>query len=169
MARRGGKGGAPTARDRSKKAPKSNPRLENAAARYTTTIQLLRFLCRMGRKKCPHVETMEKSLCAGSVPVCPQDEDGDEGDGDGGGGDGGDCPVTSWSEWSPCSVSCGEEGNICAKKRRFLPSHLSSFAHKTPFCGIVTELGQPATLITFLRMIHSFSTRKKALIDKRRR
>ena len=29
---------------------------------------------RMGRKKCPHVETIEKRMCAGRESVCPQQE-----------------------------------------------------------------------------------------------
>jgi hypothetical protein len=61
-----------------------------------------RFFNRMGRKKCPHVDTMEKAPCAGMIsPVCPSNDGGDD--------DGGDphCAVTSWSDWSPCSVSCG--------------------------------------------------------------
>lgn len=60
----------------------------------------------MGRKKCPHVEIMEKSMCAGAASVCPEV--------DGGGLSKDDdasrsqhCAVTSWSDWSPCSVSCG--------------------------------------------------------------
>ena len=62
----------------------------------------------MGRKKCPHVDTMEKSMCAGATEACP-----DLHGADGAGGADADadphCAVTSWSEWSPCSVSCGEE------------------------------------------------------------
>ena len=62
----------------------------------------------MGRKKCPHVETLEKQMCAGETPVCPTL-----------GFEGEEqnqkkfyiaphCAVTSWSEWSPCSVTCGK-------------------------------------------------------------
>eukprot|EP00095_Tigriopus_kingsejongensis_P009624 maker-scaffold94_size379870-snap-gene-0.14 protein:Tk09624 transcript:maker-scaffold94_size379870-snap-gene-0.14-mRNA-1 annotation:"hypothetical protein DAPPUDRAFT_321105" len=65
-----------------------------------------RFFNRMGRKKCPHVDTMEKSMCAGDTAVCPQYPDG--GDGSTDPENDPHCGVTSWSEWSPCSVSCGK-------------------------------------------------------------
>ena len=64
----------------------------------------------MGRKKCPHVETLEKQMCAGKTPVCPSM--GLEGEGqyemDVGYNIAPHCAVTSWSEWSPCSVTCGK-------------------------------------------------------------
>ncbi|XP_059082826.1 spondin-1-like [Tigriopus californicus] len=65
-----------------------------------------RFFNRMGRKKCPHVETMEKSLCAGETAVCPEYLGGPNGPNDPENDP--HCGVTSWSEWSPCSVSCGK-------------------------------------------------------------
>lgn len=65
-----------------------------------------RFFNRMGRKKCPHVETMEKSHCAGDTAVCPEYQGGPNGPNDPENDP--HCGVTSWSEWSPCSVSCGE-------------------------------------------------------------
>ena len=66
----------------------------------------------MGRKKCPHVETMNKTLCAGQLsPVCPfPDSAAAEAAGSRAGAVSADpyCAVTDWSDWSPCSVSCGE-------------------------------------------------------------
>jgi len=58
-----------------------------------------KFFHRMGRKKCPHVDTVQKELCAGRT-VCPQGQDVQEADPR--------CALTDWSEWSPCSISCGE-------------------------------------------------------------
>ena len=63
----------------------------------------------MGRKKCPHVETIKKEMCAGKSSVCPSiqlkqlqpsSDDLNENIAP-------HCAVTSWSEWSPCSVTCG--------------------------------------------------------------
>ena len=65
-----------------------------------------RFFNRMGRKKCPHVDTFEKSMCSGAAPDCPEELDAVVEDSMSPGGDP-NCAVTSWSEWSPCSVSCG--------------------------------------------------------------
>lgn len=72
-------------------------------------LRTRRFLNRMGRKKCPHVETMDRRSCAGSVPTCPEPEEEKRIMASP------DCAVTSWSEWSPCSVSCGKCNTGCLK------------------------------------------------------
>ncbi|XP_023341710.1 spondin-1 [Eurytemora carolleeae] len=61
-------------------------------------IRTRRFFNRMGRKQCPHVETVMKEECGGSQNEClaGQIEWIDP-----------SCAVTEWSLWSPCSVSCG--------------------------------------------------------------
>ena len=65
-------------------------------------LRTRRFSNRMGRKKCPHVDTTERRSCAGIEPTCPEDPDEKRILASP------DCAVTSWSEWSPCSVSCGK-------------------------------------------------------------
>jgi len=60
-------------------------------------VRTRRFYNRMGRKQCPHVETVMKKECPGKMS-CPAGsrEQIDPA-----------CAVTDWSLWSPCSVSCG--------------------------------------------------------------
>ncbi|XP_030767480.1 spondin-1 isoform X2 [Sitophilus oryzae] len=53
------------------------------------------FLDNMGRKKCPHITTVEKEKCMGQPCANVQPEDPM-------------CPTTPWSDWSPCSASCGK-------------------------------------------------------------
>ena len=66
-------------------------------------LRTRRFLNRMGRKKCPHVETTERRSCAGSEATCPGTPEAETRV-----LANPDCAVTSWSDWSPCSVSCGK-------------------------------------------------------------
>ncbi|KAJ8913028.1 hypothetical protein NQ315_002043 [Exocentrus adspersus] len=55
------------------------------------------FIDRMGRKKCPHISTVEKESCIGPECQAGQIEVADP-----------MCPTTDWSDWSPCSASCGK-------------------------------------------------------------
>lgn len=54
------------------------------------------FLDNMGRKKCPHIVVVEKQKCM--QPDCSVTDivapDAM-------------CPTTTWSDWSPCSTTCG--------------------------------------------------------------
>ncbi|KAK9875790.1 hypothetical protein WA026_009580 [Henosepilachna vigintioctopunctata] len=62
-------------------------------------MRVKHFLNKMGRKKCLHIPTVEKEKCM--MPACtgeaakPDSPDSM-------------CPTTEWSDWSPCSVSCGK-------------------------------------------------------------
>lgn len=65
------------------------------------TMRTRYFKEKTGRKKCPHITTIEKDKCM--RPDCI-----------GGGGEPQQqvqdpmCPTTEWSDWSPCSASCGK-------------------------------------------------------------
>ncbi|ENN79595.1 hypothetical protein YQE_03965, partial [Dendroctonus ponderosae] len=56
------------------------------------------FVDNMGMKKCPHVTTVEKEKCMG--PPCTGVQTVEVKDQM--------CPTTDWSDWSPCSASCGK-------------------------------------------------------------
>jgi hypothetical protein len=53
----------------------------------------------MGRKKC-NLETRQSKSCVGVLEECNSVEDMIKPDPD--------CALTPWSEWSPCSVTCGK-------------------------------------------------------------
>ncbi|XP_050582007.1 spondin-1 isoform X1 [Bombus affinis] len=56
-----------------------------------------RFQNSMGRKRCPHVSIVEKEKCMEAACVPGLEEQIDP-----------TCKVTEWSDWSPCSASCGK-------------------------------------------------------------
>nr|XP_033334229.1 spondin-1 isoform X2 [Megalopta genalis] len=62
------------------------------------SMRTRRFKDRMGRKRCPHVSIVDKMKCM--MPACEDGEGEEQVDAA--------CQVTEWSNWSPCSVSCGK-------------------------------------------------------------
>ncbi|XP_071452717.1 spondin-1 [Hetaerina americana] len=66
-----------------------------------------RFRDRMGRKKCPHVSLVQREECVAEQGggaddlTCAENEEQVLGPAS-------MCNTTKWSEWSPCSVSCGD-------------------------------------------------------------
>ncbi|XP_015593470.1 spondin-1 [Cephus cinctus] len=63
-----------------------------------------RFKNPMGRKKCPHVRTIEHEKCM-EPPCAPGTEEVIDPN----------CKVTNWSDWSPCSASCGKGTKMRAR------------------------------------------------------
>lgn len=62
-----------------------------------------RFVHRLARKVCTNIELTQKEPCLGAIPVCSGldtalSEEVIEPK----------CTVTNWSEWSPCTESCGK-------------------------------------------------------------
>ena len=91
-------------------------------------IRTRKFMNRMARKVCNQVELVEKEPCMGPSPQCQDVQEIDP-----------KCSVTQWSEWTPCTVTCGKGVKI---RTRLFMSPRQSSNHQ---CNV--ELIQKATCV----------------------
>uniref|UniRef100_T1PNB9 Spondin-1 n=2 Tax=Musca domestica TaxID=7370 RepID=T1PNB9_MUSDO len=61
------------------------------------TMRTRTFLNHLGRKRCPHITVVEKQKCMRPECTFEEVELPDP-----------MCPTTQWSDWSPCSATCGK-------------------------------------------------------------
>ncbi|XP_076175754.1 extracellular matrix protein f-spondin isoform X2 [Ptiloglossa arizonensis] len=61
------------------------------------SLRTRKFIDIMGRKRCPLVPIVEKIVCNGPPCSLNSEEQTDS-----------SCKTTDWSDWSPCSASCGK-------------------------------------------------------------
>uniref|UniRef100_A0A0P6DCY0 Spondin-1 n=2 Tax=Daphnia magna TaxID=35525 RepID=A0A0P6DCY0_9CRUS len=94
-----------------------------------------RYYDRMGRKKC-HLETSEQEMCMGMNFEC-EDSGFDESEDP-------ECLVSDWSDWSPCSATCGKGMQVRSRiplvignngvAATFLPGHCNMDTMEKTVC-----------------------------------
>ncbi|XP_063986743.1 spondin-1 [Diachasmimorpha longicaudata] len=107
-----------------------------------------RFNNRMGRKKCPHVSLVEKVECTGP-PCAPGTEEVIDPS----------CKVTDWSDWSPCSASCGKGVKIRTRLLLVDPSRQAE-------CSSRVELLQQRTCLAQADCTFDMATAKVVCMEE---
>ncbi|XP_011315131.1 spondin-1 [Fopius arisanus] len=105
-----------------------------------------RFNNKMGRKKCPHVSLVEKIECVG--PPCTGTEEIIDPS----------CKVTEWSDWSPCSASCGKGVKIRTRLLMVDPSRQEE-------CSTRVELLQQRTCLVQADCTFDMATAKVVCME----
>lgn len=101
------------------------------------------FLDRAGRKKCPHITVVEKQKCMQPECSLADLEIPDP-----------NCPLTPWSDWSPCSVTCGKGVQIRTRLLLVEPE-------KEAECRSKKELNQQRQCSTRQDCVFDFETAKQ--------
>ncbi|XP_052903507.1 spondin-1 [Anopheles moucheti] len=82
----------------------------SASCGIGVTMRTRTFVEHMGRKKCPHISVVEKEKCMRPDCSITDMEAPDP-----------LCPVTAWSDWSPCSATCGKGVQIRTRLLLLVP------------------------------------------------
>ncbi|CRK89994.1 CLUMA_CG003720, isoform A [Clunio marinus] len=107
------------------------------------TMRTRTFLDRVGRKKCPHITVVEKQKCMQPECSIADLEIPDP-----------NCPMTPWSDWSPCSVTCGKGVQIRTRLLLVEPS-------KEAACKVKKELNQQRQCSTRQDCVFDYETARQ--------